>query len=99
MAFEKIEIFEMRDNTFYAKIYARINGETSVFDARPSDAVALALHEKMAGELWARAVKGSQAVALMRDLLARTDEPQDDRPVETAVDDLLWRLGTVGEKR
>jgi hypothetical protein len=30
----------------------------------------------MARELWARAVKGSQAVALMRDLLVRTDEPQ-----------------------
>jgi uncharacterized protein len=44
--FEKIEIFEMRENTFYAKIYARINGEPANFDARPSDAVALALHEK-----------------------------------------------------
>jgi transcriptional regulator with XRE-family HTH domain len=32
---------------------------------------ALALHEKMAKDLWARALKGSQAVALMRDLLAR----------------------------
>jgi transcriptional regulator with XRE-family HTH domain len=37
---------------------------------------ALALHEKMAKELWARALKGSQAVALMRDLLARMDQPQ-----------------------
>ncbi len=44
--FEKIEISEMRENTFYAKIYVRINGETEIFDARPSDAVALALHEK-----------------------------------------------------
>jgi bifunctional DNase/RNase len=44
--FEKIVISEMRDNTFYAKIYARINGEVADFDARPSDAVALALHEK-----------------------------------------------------
>ncbi len=44
--FEKIEISEMRENTFYAKIYARINGETAIFDGRPSDAVALALHEK-----------------------------------------------------
>ena len=44
--FEKIVISEMRDNTFYAKIYARINDEVVVFDARPSDAVALALHEK-----------------------------------------------------
>ncbi len=37
---------------------------------------ALALHEKMAKELWGRALKGSQAVALMRDLLARMDQPQ-----------------------
>ncbi|MGO8943793.1 MAG: bifunctional nuclease family protein [Syntrophobacteraceae bacterium] len=44
--FEKIEISEMRDNTFYAKIYVRINDGVVDFDARPSDAVALALHEK-----------------------------------------------------
>jgi len=37
---------------------------------------ALALHEKMAKELWARALKGSQAVALMRDLLMRMSQPQ-----------------------
>jgi transcriptional regulator with XRE-family HTH domain len=34
---------------------------------------ALALHDKMAKELWARALKGSQAVAFMRDQLARKD--------------------------
>ena len=44
--FKKIEISEMRENTFYAKIYTGINDEVVVFDARPSDAVALALHEK-----------------------------------------------------
>jgi hypothetical protein len=44
--FEKIQVSEMRENTFYAKIYVRINDEVVVFDARPSDAVALALHEK-----------------------------------------------------
>ncbi len=44
--FERIEISEMKENTFYAKIYARVNGETVVFDSRPSDAVALGLHEK-----------------------------------------------------
>jgi transcriptional regulator with XRE-family HTH domain len=36
---------------------------------------ALALHEKMAKELWQRALKGAAAVALMRDLLARTNQP------------------------
>ena len=46
VVFEKIQVSEMRENTFYAKIFARINDEVVVFDARPSDAVALALHEK-----------------------------------------------------
>src|SRR5262249_23281286 len=39
---------------------------------------ALALHEKMAKELWQRALKGAAAVALMRDQLARTAEPHAD---------------------
>jgi transcriptional regulator with XRE-family HTH domain len=34
---------------------------------------ALALHDKMAKDLWARAIKGMQAVAFMRDHLARTE--------------------------
>jgi len=46
IVFEKIEISEMRENTFYAKIYARVNDSEVVFDSRPSDAVALGLHEK-----------------------------------------------------
>jgi bifunctional DNase/RNase len=46
--FERIEIFSMQENTYYAKVYATINGEEQVFDSRPSDAVALALHEKCA---------------------------------------------------
>lgn len=46
MKFERIEIFSMQENTYYAKVYVTINGEEHVFDSRPSDAVALALHEK-----------------------------------------------------
>jgi uncharacterized protein len=44
--FSRIEISEMRENTYYAKVYALIQGQEAVFDSRPSDAVALALHEK-----------------------------------------------------
>ncbi len=46
VAFDRIEIYEMQENTYYAKVYAQINGEQVIFDSRPSDAVALALHEK-----------------------------------------------------
>ena len=34
---------------------------------------ALALHDKMAKDLWPRAIKGTQAVTFMRDQLARTE--------------------------
>lgn len=44
--FDRVEIFEMQENTYYAKVYARIGDEEAEFDSRPSDAVALALHEK-----------------------------------------------------
>ena len=47
VSFDKIEIYNLRDNTYYAKVYARINDEEAIFDSRPSDAVALALHEKI----------------------------------------------------
>lgn len=44
--FDRIEVFEMQENTYYAKVYAHIGEEEVEFDSRPSDAVALALHEK-----------------------------------------------------
>lgn len=47
VVFERVEIHEMQENTYYAKVYARIREEEVSFDSRPSDAVALALHEKI----------------------------------------------------
>ena len=38
-----IYISELRDHTYYAKLRIRINGEMVEVDARPSDAVALAV--------------------------------------------------------
>ncbi|MBI4446589.1 MAG: bifunctional nuclease family protein [Acidobacteria bacterium] len=40
---EKIVVTELRENTFYALIYLRLNGEAMAIDSRPSDAIALAL--------------------------------------------------------
>jgi bifunctional DNase/RNase len=40
---EKIVISDLRDNTFFALIHLRRNGEALHLDARPSDAIALAL--------------------------------------------------------
>jgi len=46
VVFDRIEIHEMQENTYYAKVVINIQGEEVVFDSRPSDAVALALHQK-----------------------------------------------------
>ena len=40
---DKIEITDLRDNTFFALIHLSRNGELLTVDARPSDAMALAL--------------------------------------------------------
>jgi bifunctional DNase/RNase len=40
---ERIVVTELRENTFYALIHLRRNGHSIEVDARPSDAIALAL--------------------------------------------------------
>ncbi len=42
----RVEIYQMLENTYYARVIAIIDGQEATFDSRPSDAVALALHEK-----------------------------------------------------
>jgi len=39
----KIEVCDLRDNTFFAQIYFSFDGQSYNIDARPSDAIALAL--------------------------------------------------------
>ncbi len=43
---ERIVVCDLQDNTFYALIYLTRNGETMAIDARPSDAIALALRTR-----------------------------------------------------
>jgi bifunctional DNase/RNase len=40
---QKIVVSDLKENTFYALIYLDTDGETVAIDARPSDAIALAL--------------------------------------------------------
>ena len=43
---QKIVVCDLQDNTFYALIYLTLNGGTMAIDARPSDAIALALRTR-----------------------------------------------------
>jgi bifunctional DNase/RNase len=45
--FLRVEIFEMREETFYANVFFRANGTEYSVDSRPSDGVALALNRKI----------------------------------------------------
>jgi bifunctional DNase/RNase len=43
---QKIVVCDLQENTFYALIYLELNGGTVAIDARPSDAIALALRTR-----------------------------------------------------
>src|SRR5881394_4212888 len=43
---QKIVVCDLQENTFYALIYLSVNGDTVAIDARPSDAIALALRTR-----------------------------------------------------
>lgn len=40
---ERIVVCDLKDNTFYAHIHLALDSDTRIIDARPSDAIALAL--------------------------------------------------------
>jgi uncharacterized protein len=43
---QKIVVCDLQENTFYALIHLALNGDTLMIDARPSDAIALALRTR-----------------------------------------------------
>ena len=43
---DKIVVSDLKDNTFFALIYLSVGGEVMAIDARPSDAIALALRAR-----------------------------------------------------
>ena len=43
---ERVVVCDLKENTFYALIYLEVNGEPLAVDARPSDAIALALRAR-----------------------------------------------------
>ncbi len=47
---QKVEVTELKEQTFYAKIYIMLDGSVLTVDARPSDSIALALKAKV--PLW-----------------------------------------------
>ena len=42
----RVVVNDLKGNTFYAQLYLRVNGADAIIDARPSDAIALALRTR-----------------------------------------------------
>ena len=40
---ERVEVCDLRDDTFFAKLHLQLQGQSIVLDSRPSDAIAVAL--------------------------------------------------------
>ena len=45
---QKVEIHDLRDNTYFARLIIEQNNQTIAIDARPSDAIAIAIRFKVA---------------------------------------------------
>ena len=68
----KVAVTELKDNTFFAKIFLRRDNEVFAVDARPSDSIALAIRTK-APIFVSETVFESHKRALQA-----SDEPKDD---------------------
>ena len=65
----KVVVSDVKESTFYALIHLQVNGEAVAIDARPSDAVALALRAKAPIYVEERVLESAQ----------RTDFVPEDR--------------------
>lgn len=64
---KRVVVCELRDNTFYAMIYLDRGGDTMAIDARPSDAIALALRAKAPIYVEETVVESAKGLDLTKD--------------------------------
>ncbi len=85
----RIEVCDLRDNTYYALITLNIDGREVQIDARPSDAVALAL--RTGAEIWVYEEVLHKSKALEE--AAKTEQETMDRDQDKdKLKDLLEKL-------
>jgi bifunctional DNase/RNase len=64
---QKIVVCDLQENTFYALIYLTLNGDTVAIDARPSDAIALALRTRAPIFVEDRVIDNAKTVSISSD--------------------------------
>lgn len=65
---ERVVVCELRENTFYAAIHLRMQGQAIVVDARPSDAIALALRTRSPIFVEEEVIQNAKTVETGRDV-------------------------------
>ena len=78
----RVEVVALRDDTFYGNIVAEVDGRVLNIDARPSDALALAVRAHVP-ILVARSVMDSAGIVPEEDMQAEETEPSPEE-VETS---------------
>ncbi|MFP3870704.1 MAG: bifunctional nuclease domain-containing protein [Syntrophobacteria bacterium] len=71
---DRIEVCDLRDNTFYAWIFVTVRGKEIRVDSRPSDALAIALRMKARIYVHERVIEGAGKV----EIAARAEIEEDD---------------------
>ena len=64
---KKIVVHDLKDNTFYALLYLEVNGDVVAIDARPSDAIALALRASEPNFIDKKVIENAKKVDLVPD--------------------------------
>lgn len=60
----RIEVNDLKDNTFYATLYVKLDGKTYAIDSRPSDAIAIALRTDSPVYISEEVIKKSRKIDL-----------------------------------
>lgn len=83
---QKIEITRIEDETFFALLHVKVGRHTIAIDARPSDAIAIAVHGKVpiivAENVWAAAGIPLTALGVQHSVSSRRLRPQNELKVK-----------------
>lgn len=69
----KIEVTDLKDNTFYAAIYLKKDNDEIVLDARPSDAIAIAIRMNAPIFVNEKVIESAQKIEIQEDKEAIKD--------------------------
>lgn len=76
LSLERVEIYDLSDNTFYARLVLKSGKQEAMLDARPSDAIALALRTKSVIYIAKHVVEKSRSVDMTVQVSDKQSEEQ-----------------------